>query len=168
MSQLELLSERGASLSECARYRHSLWRRWDAERPSLGFIMLNPSVADSTIDDPTIRRCIGFAKREGYGGIRVANLFDLRSTDPKNLLTADDPIGPEPDPFIHLAGSCTAFVAAWGAVAKPLRWRAKEVAEVFGAWRTLLCLGTTKDGSPRHPLYVRGDAPLVVWRWADA
>ncbi len=151
-----------ASLSKCGNYRYSLMRRWDQGSP-LRFVMLNPSTADATVDDPTIRRCMGFARREGYAALIVVNLYAYRSTDPKALLTCADPVGPSNDEILRLhlmsaRSGPTPVVAAWG-----LHGRTSRVAEVLSLtsdvdWR---CLGTTKDGHPRHPLYVRGDQPLV-------
>lgn len=155
-------------LSEDSRYRHVLWRRWGDEL--LGFVMLNPSTADATEDDPTIRRCIGFAEREGFGGIQVANLFDLRATDPTELRTSEHPlVHPEhQDPFSWLS-DCTVVIAAWGGVHRSLRWRVAQVTELAASrGLSLFCLGTTKAGDPRHPLYLRGDAPLVRWEFAHA
>ena len=77
--------ESGAHFSPCERYRYRLWRCWDASKWKLAIIGLNPSTATHEEDDPTIRRCIGFAKRDGYGGLLMLNLFALRSTDPKGL-----------------------------------------------------------------------------------
>lgn len=159
----------GARLSTDTRYRWILWRHWDDTLPALGWIMLNPSTADATTDDPTIRRCIGFAKRDGYGGIRVANLYGLRATDPAELLDADDPIGQpdgtrpgtQYDPWSYLIFACTDVVLAWGAVHRLLRDRADQVAAYD--WSHKLCLGATKHGQPRHPLYVKADQPLSPW-----
>ena len=81
---------RGATFSKCKIYRYRLWRIWDAKKPTVLFIMLNPSTAGSTMDDPTIKRCIGFAKSWGYGGLYVGNLFAYRSTQPKGLLKLND------------------------------------------------------------------------------
>lgn len=147
-----------AILSPCGLYRYRLTRRW-ADGPTCGFIMLNPSTADAEKDDPTIRRCIGFAKREGCGGLIVVNLFAFRATKPIALLDAEDPIGPDADH--HLLDAIQEvdgpLIAAWG------NWnrghRAADVAAMIGAH--CACLGKTKDGHPRHPLYVRADAPLV-------
>src|SRR5688500_18287560 len=82
-----------ATLSACGRYRYHLERRWATH--VLPIVMLNPSTADAEIDDPTIRRCMGFAKRDGYGGIAVCNLYALRSPSPDDLWRADDPYGPD-------------------------------------------------------------------------
>ena len=153
--------QKAARLSECGRYRYWLGRIWD-EADSLVFVMLNPSTADAAIDDPTIRRCMAFARREGYGGISVLNLYALRSPDPKALLTCEDPVGPENDGYLRLTLEEQArrghpVIAAWGTNAK--RERVVDVLTLAGGvfWG---CLGTTKDGHPRHPLYVRGDQPI--------
>lgn len=152
-----------AEISPCGAYRYILTREIDCilrwNRPAL-FIMLNPSTADATKDDPTIRRCISFAERECCTSLTVVNLFALRATNPKELLNHKDPIGPFNDLRIteqiqrHKMGI---IVAAWGAhpFAKD---RAKEVMDRFGPF---MCLGTNKDGSPKHPLYVKKDTPLV-------
>jgi hypothetical protein len=162
--------ESAARLSECGRYRYWLGHYWEREGDSLTFVMLNPSTANASIDDPTIRRCMGFARREGYVGVTVLNLYAYRATDPKQLLTCGDPVGPENDEYLRMSlaerlrrGS--PVVAAWGANAKPDR-----VEQVLGLidgvdWR---CLGTTKSGSPRRPLDVKGDQSLVPFQLAPA
>jgi hypothetical protein len=150
-----------AIISSCEKYRYVLTRSLDSivrwHRPVL-FIMLNPSTADATQDDPTIRRCVNFAKREGMTQLTVVNLFAYRVTDPKELLRAENPIGPENDH--HLFDEIAKHeltIAAWGS--HPFaKERAAEVIKKFGA--SLMCLGTTKDGSPRHPLYLKNDAVL--------
>jgi hypothetical protein len=151
-----------AVLSDDGQYRYALTRHW-GEGTSLRFVMLNPSTADASLNDPTIRRCIGFAKREGYGGLVVLNLYAYRATNPKALLTCGDPVGPGNDDMLraHMrssVGVARPVVAAWGANARADR--VKQVLDLcLGVdWR---CLGTTKDGHPRHPLYVRGDQPLI-------
>jgi len=136
------------------------------------FVMLNPSVADDTTDDPTIRRCSGFAKSFGWRGFVVINLFAARCTDPHRLagmMRDFNIIGPENDAmFVALAADRTRpVVAAWGVAGGNLaRFRAAEIIQrVPINWK---CLGTTQDGSPRHPLFVKADAPLVAWdahRW---
>lgn len=160
---LDPLMKSSAGLSDCGRYRYRLDRRW-GDGPLMGFIMLNPSTADAEQDDPTIRRCIGFAKREGCGGLVVVNLFALRATNPADLWATrpDKRHGPrssfEYDSAIR--GVTGPLVAAWGAdVAKHDPEIVKMAVWYHGA--DLLCLGKTKDGHPRHPLYVRADAPLV-------
>jgi hypothetical protein len=162
-----------AVLSEDEVYRYSLVRRWhfpgllDLERTDAPatFIMLNPSTADGTLDDPTIRRCVGFARDLGLAGIVVLNLYAYRATEPADLWQAQrsgvDVVGPETDRLIvSAAARCrtygTPLVAAWGAGAKT--GRVAEVLELVRAAGTrLTALGLTKAGAPRHPLYVRGD-----------
>lgn len=151
-----------ARFSDCGTYRYELARRW-SHGPAVAWIMLNPSTADASVDDPTIRRCIQFSRGWGMGGLVVVNLFALRSTDPAALKTAAWPVGPENDDAIHDAiVRSRAVVAAWG-VHGDLRGRADEVREMVAVLgRPLSCLGTTKDGHPRHPLYVKGDTPLMT------
>lgn len=156
-----------ATLSPDGVYRYALTRTWDA-RPMAMFVMLNPSTADAMADDPTIRRCVGFATRWGCGGVVVVNLFALRSTDPSVLWDHPDPVGPDNDRVIadqlgdHTGGP---VVAAWGAHGL-LADRDRTVTEqIRGLGRDLLCLGVTKQGLPRHPLYVHGATELTLW-WA--
>ena len=92
---MQQLTEAGALLSSCGTYRYRLWRYWHTEREPLIFIMLNPSTADAMQDDPTIRKCIGFAKRLGFGGIEVVNLFAYRATDPRDLRANGYQVGPD-------------------------------------------------------------------------
>jgi hypothetical protein len=155
-----------AVISECGRYRYLLEREGDALTAGAYravFLMLNPSVADAAVDDPTIRRCRAFAKLWGCDGITVANLYALRSTDPSALWTCDDPVGPENDDHIYTLGMCHGrIVCAWGANAREDRVRAVvRVLRDVGA--SLLCLGVTKSGAPRHLLYVASNQPLVGW-----
>jgi hypothetical protein len=128
------------------------------------FVMLNPSTADAQLDDPTIRRCRGFSKLWDCNGLAVANLYALRSTNPTALWTHPDPVGPDNDDYLRkFARECGDVVCAWGANAKPDR--VARVASILAdAGARLWCLGTTKDGAPRHPLYVRADQPLIEWR----
>jgi hypothetical protein len=147
----------GAAFSRDRRYRYRLWRRWDRSRPPVAFCMLNPSTADARRDDPTIRRCIGFARDWGYGGIEVVNIFALRATDPRDLRSARDPVGPRNDAFILRAAAGSPVVIAWG-VHGALRDRASATLKLFGARSRLLALGRTRSGAPRHPLYLRRGA----------
>jgi hypothetical protein len=136
---------------------------------TLGFVMLNPSTADAEIDDPTIRRCIGFARRWGYGRLAVANLFPLRAANPKALATeAIDADADAQNVFYlgTLAHQANRLVVAWGAN----RLAAAEIKTLFRLGvltdRSLYCLGTTASGAPRHPLYVRGSTTPILWRAA--
>lgn len=165
---------RGASLSADGVFRWTLWRRWD-DGPTMTFIMLNPSSADADLDDPTIRRCIGFARREDCGGILVVNLYPYRTHKPKYLVRAIEewpglPVIP-PDggeeglrQLIHaFVGPTGPVVAAWGAHPVAAS-QAEEVCYLAGLGGVpLWCLGKTKTGAPRHPLYVKADTPLEPW-----
>lgn len=153
--------QKDATLSEDRLYRYSLIRVWDAEKPKVLFIGLNPSSADETEDDATIRRCIGFAKRWGFGAILVGNLFAIRSKDPAVLYEAKDPIGPEND--VHLAKmaqEASLIVAAWGNNGG-YRNRSEEVSALFTQMK---CLGVNKTGEPKHPLYVASDQALMDFK----
>lgn len=143
-----------ATFSGCRRYRYVLERRWDDALPAVLFIGLNPSTADEQTDDPTVRRCIRFARDWGFGSLLLANLFALRSTDPKGLVDAADPVGRWNDRWLkRLESRASLSVAAWG-VHGTLRDRDQTVTARLV---NLHCLGTTKDGHPRHPLYLRAD-----------
>lgn len=156
----------GALISPCGVYRYALERRWRSAPPMV-FCMLNPSTADAEVDDPTIRRCKSFAEREGCGGIYVVNLFAFRATNPTDLKSAADPVGPDnvraigEGLLISLMGG--PFVAAWGAhsLAGGQAARLVERARDFDV--KIHCLGKTQTGAPKHPLYLRADAPLEVW-----
>ena len=140
---------RGATFSADRRYRYRLWRRWDGARPVVAFVMLNPSTADARRDDPTIRRCIGFAKSWGFGGVEVVNLFAYRTTDPGELRRVADPVGADNDRHIQSAiARADLVVLAWGARARSRRLLSLPQAR---------CLGLTRAGQPRHPLYLRSD-----------
>lgn len=150
----------GAVFSPCRAYRYVLWRRW-AKGPPLVFVGVNPSRADATDNDPTITRCIGFAHAFGYGALLMVNAYAYIATNPDALWTAPDPVGPDNDYTLrqlrHRVGSVV--VAAWG-VNCP-RDRERQVLELIGG--PVFCLGKTKDGYPRHPLFVRGDAELISY-----
>jgi len=158
---------RDAILSEDRRYRYTLTRTWGPRMPGVAWIMLNPSVADAEIDDPTIRRCMGFTQRFGYDGLVVVNCFGYRATDPAELLEvgAEIAVGPDNGEWVRKACHQAAIiVAAWGALKKPLRGAAEFVAKLIRTdGHKLKCIGMTKDGQPRHPLYSRADAPLLDW-----
>ena len=157
--------EQGAQFSPCRKWRYALWRTWEEGNGHAMFIGLNPSTADETQDDPTVRRCIGFAKRWGYGGIYMLNLFAFRSTDPKELLRVPQPQGPETNQFLRMyATSAGVIVAAWGAF-ELARDRGTFVESLIT--RPLYCLGVTKSGAPRHPLYVPYRNMIQRWKGYD-
>ncbi len=145
-----------AHISPCGCYRYWLSRVWDESRPCGAWVMLNPSTADATVDDPTIRRIVGFSQSWGWGGAKVFNLFALRSPKPSALTEHSDPIGPENDR--HLAGiACDIpVIAAWGQWGDHLDRAQRVCAMLAAAGAELQCLGMNKGGSPKHPLYVSG------------
>lgn len=155
-----------ALLSPCRAYRYTLRRAWGGG-PRLLFVMLNPSTADALADDPTIRKCMRIARLNCCDGIDVVNLFAYRATDPRMLAMAQDPVGPDNDYWIGMAAlrrNTRAVIAAWGANAAA-RIRGEYVRDNLLRGIPLLCLGCTKDGSPRHPLFVRDNKPLEVYEW---
>lgn len=153
----------GAEFSDCRTYRYLLWRIWEWQgyANQIMFIGLNPSTADETEDDPTIRQCIRFARDWGYGGLLMMNAFAFCATDPKVMAAAEDPVGPGNDEaFGYRRSQVGLIVAAWGAHC-PVE-RERRVCQVVG--QTIHCLGRTKAGRPRHPLYLRADTrPEVFW-----
>lgn len=145
--------DRYARISEDGIYRYALGRRW-SDGPLVRYIMLNPSTADATEDDPTIRRCIGFAQSWGYAGIQVLNLYAFRATNPADLWRTADPVGPQNDDYLRLAANppdTGPLIAAWGVNARP--GRVAEVLQILSAVQ-VQCLGVTKAGQPKHPLYL--------------
>jgi hypothetical protein len=155
-----------AKISTCGRYRYTLHRRWDVTKSRAVFIMLNPSTADAEQDDPTIRRCTDFARTWGLGGIVVLNLYAYRATKPTDLWRTVDPVGPDNDRHLlnYLTGD-DLIIAAWGVNAEPVRVSALRIMlHGLGSRRSAVhCLGMTKAGAPRHPLYVRGDTEPQLW-----
>lgn len=138
--------------SPCRTYRYSLWREWIGGDGYAMFVGLNPSTADETQDDPTIRRCVAFAQAWGYAGLCMTNLFAFRATEPKDMRSAPSPIGPENDSVLLAAASnAGVIVAAWGVNGTHMG-RDAEVRELLPDMHVL---ALTKDGHPGHPLYLR-------------
>ena len=132
-------------------HRYGLWRIWDKSLPKVLFIGLNPSTATETKNDPTIRRCMGYARDWGYGGYIMGNIFAFRSTDPKKLKKTKDPIGPENDHWLKkLQSEADLTVGAWGNHGKFLN-RGHAVLDLIPE---IQCLQITKQGFPSHPLYL--------------
>lgn len=157
----------GATFSECRTWRYLLWRSWDESRQVLNVVGLNPSTADEQEDDPTIRRCIGYAKAWGYGSLVMTNLFAFRSTYPAGLRTCVDPIGPENDRHLAIAAEAAGLVlVAWGAHGA-FRGRGADVLRQLGDM-DVRCFGQTKSGQPLHPLYLRADAVPIRLQLAVA
>lgn len=157
----------GAAISPCGTYRYQLERAWDPTRPTLGFVMLNPSTASATTDDPTIRKCMGFARRLGAGSIRVVNLFAYRATDPDDLVRAQrggvDIEGPEN--WDHVSSAlrvCDRVLVAWGG--QKIATTATVRERLRSAQRPLECLGLTRAGEPRHPLML--SYGTIAERWS--
>lgn len=154
------MNERRTVFSIDRRYRYALWRDWGGEGYAM-FVGLNPSTADETLDDPTIRRCVAYAKSWGYGALCMTNLFAFRATDPKDMLAATDPVGAENDAtLLDLAERASVVVAAWGTHGTHLG-RAQTVRNMLPS---LHYLKLTKDGHPGHPLYLKKELTPVPWR----
>lgn len=168
---------RSAVFSDDRVYRYTLDIVWDEDRPLCQFIGLNPSTADEIMDDPTVRRCKGFARREGCGGIVMTNIFAFRSTDPQPMKKHPAPIGEItgcgiPDPMMEFndwhilktADRCRVVIAAWGAHGSHLN-RGKHVADLLYSRTALKCLGKTGAGHPKHPLYLAANTPLIPFSY---
>lgn len=154
-----------AVISPCEKYRYWLWRHIGGDGPPVGFLMLNPSTADAEVDDPTIRRCMGFARDWGASELIVVNLFAYRSTDPKEMKKALSPIGPDNDEAIRTAlGHCDLVVAAWGTNGR-FKHRGDNVRrQVRQSGHVLHYLKLTSKGDPSHPLYLKADLKPVEWK----
>jgi hypothetical protein len=168
-----------ATFSPCEKYRYALWRAWEdyyetdpwrrSGAPLFIVAGLNPSTADETANDPTVRKLIGFAKRHGCGALILVNVCALRSTDPKELARAlkrgEDPVGPCNEEVIRRASGMALIgvrVAAWGRVpSKRLEHAAERTRWALGYHPQ--CFGKNDDGSPKHPLYLPYETPLVPW-----
>jgi hypothetical protein len=150
-----LFEDNGAIFSECRGHRYVLYRIWDKEKPCVMFIGLNPSVANETANDPTIRRVISFAKLWGYGGVYMTNLFSMVSTDPKKLIIQKD--NTENDRHLtEVSSKCQIIVYAYGNF--EVFGRDKEVLALLPAG---YALQINKNGTPKHPLYVKADITPV-------
>ena len=150
----KLFSKSGAVFSDCRKYRYALWRIWDGNKSLAMIIGLNPSTADETLNDPTITRCINFARSWEYGGVLVANLFGFRATSPNELRAYHEPVGKENDLWIHkIAKEAVIKVAAWGNYGKFLNRSEKILASLD----QLHCIQMNKSGEPAHPLYLKAE-----------
>jgi hypothetical protein len=163
-----------AEISDCGLYRYRLTRAWPTRLGDDGcvwWVMLNPSRADATLDDPTIRVCIGFTKIMRKSSIVVVNLFAFRATKPRELARAQDPVGPENDSYLEVAMRSARqrdndiVIVAWGAHKHPLlSARAHRLVELADDNSVqLYCLGRSKNGSPRHPLMLPYASERVRW-----
>lgn len=165
-----------ALISPCGLYRYWLSRTWDDALPVVCWIMLNPSTADASKDDPTIRRVTAFSRAWGFGGFVVVNLFALRATDPRQLLRAEYPIA-SPDHLMKFCENMNDFwilrqamsrrvIVAWGA-GGALNRRDREVMDLLKG-RKVECIGTTAARHPRHPLYLPATATPVPFLMGGA
>jgi len=156
---------KGADISGCGKYRYALWRQWDWQgyANQVMFVGLNPSTADATQDDHTIRRCIAFAKTWGYGGMLMLNAYAYRATEPKVMMAAADPIGPgNAEALSYRRSQAGLIVAVWGNGCS-----SEREAEVCRILNTQIhCLGQTKSGRPKHPARLRSDTALEVFKEA--
>ena len=164
----------GARISGDGIYRYSLWRDWrhscaditNLHMKTCLFIMLNPSTADADADDPTIRRCVAFAKGFGYDGLEVVNLFAYRATKPSELFeypkTGGDPVGWENQKYItQAATTARMIICAWGAHGGFIGQDETVKGWLEDTGKPLYALGLTKEGHPRHPLYLPSNTQLV-------
>lgn len=159
------LDERGARFSPCRTWRYELWRIWGGGGRWLNVIGLNPSTADENVDDPTIRRCIGFAKTWGYDGLRMTNLFAFRSTDPRGLPASwHQAVGPENDHLLRRTAEDSALVlAAWGVHGRLHNRGSQVLGMLWNKGINVQAFGFTKDGFPKHPLYLAATTEPVPW-----
>jgi hypothetical protein len=157
--------QRSGAVFDCRRrYRYLLWREWDVQLPAITFVMLNPSTADDINSDPTISRCLGFARRWQFGSLGVANLFAYRATRANALTKVRDPVGAYNDHYIRAAVDLAdQVVVAWGNHGL-LRERHRHLAALLSSCPQPWCFGITKLAQPKHPLYLRNDAGLVPYR----
>ncbi len=141
-----------AHFSPCRKYRYTLGRIWNYKKDYVCFVCLNPSTADENYDDPTIRRCVRFADTWGFGGMIMVNLFAFRATKPKDMFAEKEPVGEWNDTYIHGVSSCAAFtIMAWGVHGGYLG-RDKDVKKLLSRPKHI---ALSKDGHPRHPLYLK-------------
>ena len=151
----------GAEFSDGRKYRYALWRIWDTKKPYVMFVGLNPSTADETKNDPTITRCINYAKSWGYGGIYMTNLFAFRATDPSVMLAEEVPIGKDNDAWLKKIYEKTNIaVAAWGNDGSH-RQRSKEI---FNILPELHYLKLNATGEPAHPLYLKSNLKPLLFK----
>ena len=151
-------SKSGAVFSDCRKFRYALWRMWDEDKPLVMIIGLNPSTADEKVNDPTIIRCISFARSWGYGGVCVVNLFGFRATAPSELKAYHAPIGRYNDEWVReIAKDSALKVAAWGNHGKFLN----RSDDFLLSLDKLHCIQMNKSGEPSHPLYLKAELKPV-------
>lgn len=153
-----------AVYSPCGSYRYVLTREWSPELPRALFVMLNPSTATEIQNDPTVERCERRARVLGFGAFRVCNIFAFRATDPRVMRVADDPVGPENDAAIRESADWgDKVICAWGAHGAHLSRGPYVETLLRSTGKRLWHLGVTKDGHPRHPLYIGYKVQPILW-----
>jgi hypothetical protein len=174
-------SESGACFSSDRRFRYALWRRWDPRGSSVGFLLLNPSIADESVLDSTLRRCKAYSVSWGHGQMFVANIFPLVSTDRSVLLTTPDRDGEPGRNEAHITDllyRCDILVLGFGnEPSKPkLRYSVTRLRRLFETLErhgmpAPMALGLNSNGLPKHPLYIAGHVKPTVYRswpaWSD-
>jgi hypothetical protein len=159
-SKIDLSIPSGAIFTEDMKFRYALWRVWSTSRPILLSISLNPSVANSIRNDPTVIRDMRRAEREGFGGLLKGNLYAYVSTDPNALLKDGDFVGEETDFYLkEMIRLSARHLCGWGSF-KPVKKRAPIVLAMIPE---PYCLGVNADGQPRHPLYIGYDIPMIKY-----
>lgn len=157
--------QRNATISDCGKYRYLLRRTWDNTKPLVLFCMLNPSTADAEVDDATIRSCVRLSKGMGFGGLEVVNLMAWRATDPKHIPPMpSEALGSDNPRTVNAAVvRCETIICAWGAhpYAKRFAGGMMDLVKLNG--KQAQCFGVTKDGAPKHPLYIKSGTPLVAY-----
>ncbi len=157
-----------AIYSDCENFRYSLTRIWQAGGNTALFVMLNPSTATEVENDPTVERCERRARALGFGGFRVCNIFAWRATDPRNMRAQSDPVGPGNDAAIDEASQwADRVICAWGTHGAHLERGAKVEALLRAREVDLWHLGLTKDGHPKHPLYIAYSVQPTRWPKTD-
>jgi hypothetical protein len=162
LTDMDLASERGCILSDCGAYRYRLWREWDRTLPTLAAMLLNPSKASHLITDPTDTRIYTRAVSMGFGRYEIVNLYPLRATDPDELLTHPDPLGPVRASItadgagLDAISSASMVICGWGShpAAAARAGDVMRLIQLAGMRNKLYHLGLNKDGSPKHPLYI--------------
>jgi hypothetical protein len=153
-----------AVYSPCERYRYALTRTWDPQGRKVLFVMLNPSTATEVQNDPTVERCERRARALGFGAFRVCNIFAWRDTDPRLMRKAADPVGPENDAaIVEGCAWADAIVCAWGTHGAHLGRGGAVETLMRATGRPLTHLGLSKDGHPKHPLYIAYSQQPQPW-----
>jgi len=154
----------GAIFSECRKHRFALWRIWNRRKAPVAFIGLNPSTADESKNDPTVRRCVQFAEANGGGGLIMLNAFSYRATDPNEMKSQAVPnLQENTDWIVAFSGLAKMTVAAWGTHGEFAGRGETLIHRMRQSLRTLHCLEVNKGGTPKHPLYVRGDITPKIY-----